>query len=116
MGAVDHMSARVPGVPNTPVGSRSSDDWEWKARRVLARFGPRTVPALVEALSAGEDAAIRRFAAESLGRLRPEAQDASDALRHAARHDGDRAVRAAAVAALKAITTAGPAEGDGPPG
>jgi hypothetical protein len=96
---------------NATAGSRSSDDWHWKARRVLARFGHRTVPALVEALAAGDDPTIRQFAAESLGYLGREAQDASDALHHAARHDADRAVRAAAVAALKAIRVAGLGEG-----
>ena len=79
------------------------DDWHWKARRVLSRFGARTIPALVEALSCGDDAAIRVFAAESLGLLGPEAREASDALRQAAAHDDDPSVRAAAGAALVAV-------------
>jgi HEAT repeat protein len=79
------------------------DDWHWKARRVLARFGTRTVPALVEALSDGDDPGIRQFAAESLAELGPEAGVAWDALRHAADHDRDPAVRAAAAAALGAL-------------
>ena len=70
---------------------------------MLARFGARTVPALVEALSSGDDPSIRRFAAESLGHLGHEARSASDALRQAARHDECRAVRAAAVSALEAL-------------
>ena len=81
----------------------SSDDWRWKARRVLSRFGPRAIPALVEALGAGEDPTIRRFAADSLALLGPEAQVASEALRHAAWHDEDPAVREAAAAALDAV-------------
>ena len=69
--------------------SESLDDWHWKARRVLSRFGPRTVPALVEALVGGDDPAIRLFAAESLALLGPDARGASEALRHAAGHDED---------------------------
>jgi HEAT repeat protein len=84
------------------------DDWRWKARRVLSRFGPRTIPALVEALCSGDDPTIRRFAAESLARLGSEARGASEALRHAAGHDGDPTVRAAAAAALDAVRDAEP--------
>ena len=87
----------------------SSDDWRWKARRVLSRFGPRAIPALVEALSAGEDPTIRRFAADSLGRLGPEARDASEALRRAAWHDEDPSVREAAASALDAVEGTEPA-------
>jgi HEAT repeat protein len=87
--------------PEVPV------DWRWRARRALSRFGPRAIPALVEALSAGEDATIRGFAAESLARLGPEARGASEALRHAARHDADPSVRQAAAAALDAVDGAG---------
>ena len=87
----------------------SADDWQWKARRVLARFGVRTVPALIEALSSGEDPVIRRFAAESLGQLGPDARSAADILRHAAHHDGDPAVRATAAAALAVVEGRGPA-------
>jgi HEAT repeat protein len=80
-----------------------SDDWRWKARRVLSRFGARAIPALVEALSLGEDPTIRRFAADSLARLGPEAREAVDALRQAAWHDEDSSVRKAAAAALDAV-------------
>jgi hypothetical protein len=89
------------------MGAESLDDWRWKARRVLSRFGARTVPALVEALSSGEDPAIRQFAAESLARLGVVTQGASEALRHAAWHDEDPTVRAAAAAALDAVGGAG---------
>jgi HEAT repeat protein len=85
------------------MAPESTDDWRWKARRVLSRFGARAIPALVEALSAGEDPTIRRFAADALGRLGPEARGASEALRHAAWHDEDLSVREAAVAALDAV-------------
>jgi HEAT repeat protein len=85
----------------------SPDDWRWRARRVVARFGPRTVPALVEALSTGNDPTIRRFAAEALAELGSEARGALDALRHASHQDQDPMVRAAAAAALEAV--AGPA-------
>jgi HEAT repeat protein len=83
------------------------DDWRWKARRVLSRFGARTIPALMEALSTGEDPVIRRFAAESLGRLGAEAREASEALRRAAWHDEDTFVREAATAALNAVEEPG---------
>jgi HEAT repeat protein len=82
-------------------------DWHWRARRVLARFGPRTVPALVEALSTGDDPVIREFAAESLGQFGHEARSASAALQHAARHDESPAVRAAAASALEALEESG---------
>ena len=85
------------------MAPETHDDWRWKARRVLSRFGVRTVPALVEALSSGEDPAIRRFAADSLGRLGPEAREASEALRYAAWHDEDSSVRDAATTALNAV-------------
>jgi HEAT repeat protein len=85
------------------------DDWHWKARRVLSRFGARAVPALVEALGGGDDPSIRLFAAESLALLGPDARGASDALRHAARHDNDPVVRAAAATALGAVEGARPA-------
>ena len=85
------------------MAPKSHDDWRWKARRVLSRFGARTVPALMEALSLGEDPTIRRFAADSLGRLGAEARDATAALRYVAWHDEDAAVRAAATAALNAV-------------
>jgi HEAT repeat protein len=90
-------------VQDAAMGSDSLDDWHWKARRVLSRFGQRTVPALVEALVGGEDPAIRLFAAESLALLGPDGRDASDALRQAASHDADPHVRAAAAAALSAV-------------
>ena len=90
------------------MGSECPDDWRWKARRVLLRFGPRMVPALVEALCVGEDPAIRRFAAESLARLGSEARGASEALRHTAWHDEDPAVREAAAQALDAVGEIGP--------
>jgi len=81
----------------------SQDDWRWKARRVLSRFGARAIPALVEALSPGEDPTIRCFAADSLGRLGPEAREALEALRHSAWHDEDPSVRETAAAALDAV-------------
>jgi HEAT repeat protein len=85
------------------MAPESPDDWRWKARRVLSRFGPRAIPALAEALSAGEDPTIRRFAADSLALLGADARGAVDALRHAAWHDEDPSVREAAAAALDAI-------------
>jgi HEAT repeat protein len=88
----------------------SSDDWRWKARRVVARFGPRTIPALVEALSTEEDPTIRRFAADSLAMLGSDAQGASDALRHAAWHEEDPSVREAAAAALDAVEEPRPSQ------
>lgn len=94
-------------LQDAPMGPESLDDWHWKARRVLARFGPRTVPALVEALVGGDDPAIRLFAAESLALLGPEAREASAALRQAAGHDEDPLVRAAAATALGAVEASG---------
>ena len=85
------------------MAPESAGDWRWKARRVLSRFGARAIPALVEALSSGEDPTIRRFAADSLGRLGPDARDASEALRTAAWQDEDPSVREAAAAALDAV-------------
>jgi HEAT repeat protein len=102
------MKKRNVGLQNAPVGSESLDDWHWKARRVLSRFGPRTDPALVEALLGGEDPAIRLFAAESLALLGPDAPEAAEALRQAAGHDQDPLVRAAAATALGAVEAAGP--------
>jgi len=90
------------------MAPESPDDWRWKARRVLSRFGSRALPALVEALSAGEDPTIRRFAADSLALLGFEARGASEALRHAAWHDEDSSVREAAAAALDAVEEAHP--------
>jgi HEAT repeat protein len=87
--------------------SESPNDWRWKARRVLSRFGPRTVPALVEALRGGEDPTIRTFAADALARLGAEAHGAAEALRHVAGHDADASVRVAAVEALEAIAASG---------
>jgi HEAT repeat protein len=97
------VKARGSVLREVAMVPESPDDWRWKARRVLSRFGHRAIPALVEALCAGEDPTIRRFAADSLGRLGPEARGASDALRHAARHDEDSSVRQAALAALDAL-------------
>jgi HEAT repeat protein len=90
-------------APPDPPGEPVEASWPWRARRVLARFGPRAVPALLEALRTAQDPAVRRFAAESLGRLGAEATVAAGALRQAARGDGDPAVRAAALAALGAL-------------
>lgn len=101
------MRARVSVVREVLTVPESSDDWRWKARRVLSRFGPRAIPALVEALCVGEDPTIRRFAADSLGRLGSEAGSASEVLRHAAWHDEDPSVREAALAALDAVEGAG---------
>jgi HEAT repeat protein len=109
VGTLHPVRTRIVDAPNAGARPESSDDWHWKARRVLARFGARTVPALVEALSAGDDPTVRHFAAESLGHLGDEARSASDALRHAALHDADRAVRTAAATALAAVESAGPA-------
>jgi HEAT repeat protein len=93
---------------DAPMEPESLEDWHWKARRVLSRFGSRTVPALVEALGGG-DPAIRVFAAESLTLLGPDARGAADALRHASRHDVDPLVRAAAATALGAVEATRPA-------
>jgi hypothetical protein len=106
LGTLRPMSPPVPELPSDPTRPEVPHDWHWKARRVLARFGPRTVPALIEALAAGDDPTIRQFAAEALGYLGHEGQSASDALRHTARYDEIPAVRAAAAAALKAIRAA----------
>ena len=84
------------------MAPESSEDWRWKARRALSRFGPRAIPALVEALGVGEDATIRR-SADSLDLLGADARSASEALRHAAWHDEDPSVRKAAAAALDAV-------------
>jgi HEAT repeat protein len=99
---------RLGDAPDAPMRPESLDDWHWRARRVLSRFGERTIPALVEALGARDDAAIRLFAAESLALLGPDARGASEALRQVARQDADPAVRAAAAAALAAVETARP--------
>jgi hypothetical protein len=98
-------TVRCPEGPREP---ESLDDWRWKARRVLSRFGPRTVVALVEALGGEDDPVIRLFAAESLALLGPDARGASDALRRAARYDDDPLVRAAAATALDAVEATGP--------
>ena len=81
---------------------QSSDDWLWKARRVLSRFGPRAIPALVEALGTGEDPTIRRFAADSLALLGSDAREAAEALATLPHHK-DPSVREAAVVALDAV-------------
>jgi hypothetical protein len=93
---------------DAPMQAESPEDWHWKARRVLSRFGSGTVPALVEALGGGDDPAIRLFAAESLALLGPDARGAADALRHASRHDVDPLVRAAAATALDAVEATKP--------
>jgi HEAT repeat protein len=90
-------------VRDETMAPEGSDDWRWKARRALSRFGPRAIPALVEALSVGDDPTIRRFAADSLALLGVDARSASEALRHAAWHDADPSVREAAAAALDAV-------------
>jgi hypothetical protein len=99
---------RTVRLRDAPTRPESIDDWHWKARRVVSRFGPRTVPALVEALGGGDDPAIRVFAAESLALLGADARGASEALRHTACHDEDPLVRAAAATALDAVETTGP--------
>jgi hypothetical protein len=107
------LEASCPGTARTGDTRQAAarpgprHDWPWKARRVVARFGARTVPALIEALAAGEEPAIRRFAAESLGQLGPVAHGAGDALRHVAHHDEDATVRATAAAALQALEPPG---------
>jgi len=63
------VRARGSLVREGAMGTEPHDDWRWKARRVLSRFGARTIPALMEGLSLGEDPSIRHFAADSLGRL-----------------------------------------------
>lgn len=103
------VRTRILEARNAGPRPESPDDWHWKARRVLARFGARTVPALVEALSADHDPAVRRFAAESLGHLGHEARSASDALRRAALNDEDRGVQTTAATALMAVESAGSA-------
>jgi hypothetical protein len=101
VGVIRPVSARIPG-PDAPLEPTPPGDWHWKAWRVLARFGPRTVPALIEALT-GDDPAVRQFAAESLGRLGREALSAEETLRRVAQHDESPMVRMAAIAALEAI-------------
>jgi len=101
------VRARGSLLRDVAMAPESPDDWRWKARRVLSRFGPRAIPALVEALSTGEDPTIRRFAADSLGRLGSEARDAVEALRRAAWHDEDPSVREAATAALDTVEGSG---------
>jgi len=78
------VRARTSLLGEVAMAPESPDDWRWKARRVLSRFGPRAVPALVEALATGDDPVIRRFAADSLGQLGAEARGALEALRQAA--------------------------------
>jgi HEAT repeat protein len=106
LGSIQSASARTPEPPDAASESGALGDWHWKARRVLTRFGARTVPALIEALSAESDPAIRQFAADSLARLGHEAAGVEDALHHAARRDPSPKVRAAAGAALEAIREA----------
>jgi hypothetical protein len=106
LGAIRPVSARIPGRADAPPGLGASDDWHWKAWRVLTRFGPRTIPALIEGLSTGDDPVIRQFAAESLGRLGDDARGSQDALHRAAHHDESPLVRAAAIAAIEAIRKA----------
>jgi HEAT repeat protein len=96
------MKAHGSLLPEVAIAAESPDDWRWKARRVLSRFGDRAIPALVEALRVG-DPAIRRFAADSLARLGADARSASEALRDAAWHDEDASVREASAAALDAV-------------
>jgi hypothetical protein len=105
LGVIRPVSAHIPG-PDAPLEPTPPGDWHWKAWRVLARFGTRAVPALIEALSAGDDPAIRRFAADSLGRLGRDALSAEPALRRVAQHDASPMVRVAAIAALEAIREA----------
>jgi hypothetical protein len=102
VGVIRPVSAPVSGS-DAPLEPAPPGDWHWKAWRVLARFGPRTVPALIEALSTGDDPAVRQFAADSLGRLGREALGAEETLRRVAQHDGSPMVRMAAIAALEAI-------------
>jgi hypothetical protein len=106
-------AAGPPGPILTPDASAgrpgATADWRWKARRALARFGPREIPALLAALSGGDDPTIRAFAAESLARLGADAHGAEEALRHAARHDPDPGVRASAAAAVAAVQQDPPA-------
>lgn len=109
LGASRPVRTRTVDIRSGAMREAAPDDWRWKARRVLARFGTRTVPALVEALATGDDPVIRRFAAESLADLGPEARGASDALRHAAHHDQDPTVRTAAAVALGAVERIAPA-------
>jgi|RhiMetdeSRZDD1v2_1073273.scaffolds.fasta_scaffold00830_14 HEAT repeat protein len=104
------MRTRGSVVREVLTAPESADDWGWKARRVLSRFGSRAIPALVEALNGGEDPTIRRFAADSLGRLGSEARSASEALRHAAWHDEDPSVRDTAAAALEAVEETEPSQ------
>jgi HEAT repeat protein len=104
------MNTRSSLLPEVATGRQSAEDWRWKARRVLARLGHQTIPALVEALRRGEDPIVRGFAADSLGRLGTEARGASEALRHAAWHDADPFVREASAAALAAVGEAGPSQ------
>ena len=102
LGVIRPVNTRVPGS-DVPLEPTPPGDWHWKAWRVLARFGTRAVPALIEALSAGDDPAIRQFAADSLGRLGRDALGAEEALRRVAQHDESPMVRVAALAALEAI-------------
>jgi HEAT repeat protein len=97
------MRVHSVGLWEAATAPESPDDWQWRARRALSRFGPRVIPALIDALATSEDSALRCFAADALARLGPEARSAADALRHAADHDDDPAVRAAAAAALEAV-------------
>src|SRR5262245_48249331 len=97
------MKTQGSRIRDSAMSPEPSVDWRWRARRALTRFGPRVIPAVVEALSAGEDATIRSFAAESLARLGQEARSASGALRQAASSDPDPSVREAAATALGAL-------------
>jgi HEAT repeat protein len=72
------------------------------AETALTRFGPRAVPALLQALEA-DDAATRAKAARTLSGIGDAAAPAVPALRAALR-DGDLAVRLAAAKAVWNIT------------
>ena len=81
-----------------------SPEVRWKGLKALQRFGPRVVPDLVRALREEADPAVRRLAADALGRIGPAAGPARPELVRAAVQDGDGAVRRAAARALRAVS------------
>ncbi len=87
------------------VGAGLDSGVRWRALKALRRFGERVVPALIQALNESHDPAVRRFAADALGRIGPAARPALPALARAIADVLSPVVRGAAARAVATINS-----------
>ncbi len=95
----DLVFQNLKTLQNDPKSGRREDAAE-ELREFDPQMYPEIIPALIEALQKDSDSGVRKAAAKSLGRLRPESLEVAQALGQARANDSAMTVRLQARASL----------------